>query len=60
MFHIIPNNFLFRYLRQTELCTGNISRLLPIMEHQLSFGVEREVLVDGLGILFGQENARPS
>ena len=34
-----------------------ISRLFAIMEHQLSFGVEREVLVDELEFYFGQENA---
>lgn len=34
-----------------------ISRLFAIMEHQFSFGVEREVLVDELEFYFGQENA---
>lgn len=34
-----------------------ISRLFSIMEHQLSFGVERDVLVDELEFYFNQENA---
>lgn len=34
-----------------------ISRLFAIMEHQLSFGVEREVLVEELEFYFNQENA---
>ena len=58
MFHIIPDNFLSHYLLQTELYTGNVSAaFFAIMEHQFSFGVEREVLVDELEFYFGQENA---
>ena len=58
MFHIIPNNFFVPLSSQNRIVYWEcISRLFAIMEHQLSFGVEREVLVDELEFYFGQENA---
>lgn len=58
MFHIIPNNFFVPLSSPNRNVNWEcISRLFAIMEHQLSFGVEREVLVDELEFYFGQENA---
>jgi hypothetical protein len=58
MFHIIPNNFFVPLSSPNRIVYWEcISRLFAIMEHQLSFGVEREVLVDELEFYFGQENA---
>ena len=52
MFHVIPGNFF------TPLSSPNrivywecICKLFSTMEHQLSFGVERDVLVDELEYL---------
>ena len=58
MFHIIPNNFFVPLSSPNRIVYWEcISRLFAIMEHQFSFGVEREVLVDELEFYFGQENA---
>ena len=58
MFHIIPNNFFVPLSSPNRIVYWEcISRLFAIMEHQLSFGVDREVLVDELEFYFGQENA---
>ncbi|MFR7954275.1 MAG: Wadjet anti-phage system protein JetA family protein [Ruminococcus sp.] len=58
MFHIIPNNLFVPLSSPNRIVYWEcISRLFAIMEHQLSFGVEREVLVDELEFYFGQENA---
>ena len=58
MFHIIPENFFVPLSSPNRLVYWEcISRLFAIMEHQLSFGVEREVLVDELEFYFNQENA---
>ena len=49
MFHIIPENFFVPLSSPNRLVYWEcISRLFAIMEHQLSFGVEREVLVEEL------------
>ena len=55
MFHVIPGNFF------TPLSSPNrivywecIYKLFSTMEHQLSFGVERDVLVDELEYYFDQ------
>ena len=58
MFHIIPDNFFVPLSSPNRIVYWEcISRLFAIMEHQFSFGVEREVLVDELEFYFGQENA---
>lgn len=58
MFHIIPENFFVPLSSPNRLVYWEcISRLFAIMEHQLSFGVEREVLVEELEFYFNQENA---
>ena len=58
MFHIIPNNFFVPLSSPNRIVYWEcISRLFAIMEHQLSFGVERQVLVDELEFYFDQENA---
>ena len=57
MFHIIPNNFFSAILAKPNCVLGMYQPPFAIMEHQLSFGVEREVLVDELEFYFGQENA---
>ena len=47
MFHIIPDNFFVPLSSPNRIVYWEcISRLFAIMEHQFSFGVEREVLVD--------------
>ena len=58
MFHIIPDNFFTPLSSPNRLVYWDcITRLFAIMEHQLSFGVEREILVDELEYYFDQENA---
>ncbi len=58
MFHVIPDNFFVPLSSPNRIVYWEcISRLFSIMEHQLSFGVEREVLVDELEFYFEQENA---
>ena len=58
MFHVIPDNFFVPLSSLNRIVYWEcISRLFSIMEHQLSFGVEREVLVDELEFYFDQENA---
>ncbi len=58
MFHVIPDNFFVPLSSPNRIVYWEcISRLFSIMEHQLSFGVEREILVDELEFYFNQENA---
>ena len=58
MFHVIPGNFFVPLSSPNRIVYWEcISRLFSIMEHQLSFGVEREVLADELEFYFNQENA---
>lgn len=58
MFHVIPGNFFVPLSSPNRIVYWEcISRLFSIMEHQLSFGVERNVLVDELEFYFDQENA---
>ena len=55
MFHVIPGNF-FTPLSSTNRIVywECICKLFSTMEHQLSFGVERDVLVDELEYYFDQ------
>lgn len=58
MFHVIPGNFFVPLSSPNRIVYWEcISRLFSIMEHQLSFGVERQVLADELEFYFDQENA---
>ena len=58
MFHVIPDNFFVPLSSPNRIVYWEcISRLFSIMEHQLSFGVERDVLVEELEFYFDQENA---
>ena len=58
MFRVIPGNFFVPLSSPNRMVYWEcISRLFSIMEHQLSFGVERDVLVDELEFYFNQENA---
>lgn len=58
MFHIIPDNFFVPLSSQNKLVYWEcICKLFTIMNHQLSFGVERDVLVDELQFYFEQANA---
>ena len=58
MFRVIPGNFFVPLSSPNRIVYWEcISRLFSIMEHQLSFGVEREVLADELEFYFNQENA---
>lgn len=55
MFHVIPGNFFTPLSSPNRLVYWEcICKLFSTMEHQLSFGVEREVLVDELEYYFDQ------
>lgn len=58
MFHVLPGNF-FVPLSSTNKTVywECICKLFSVMEHQLSFGIEREVLVDELQYYFEQSQA---
>lgn len=58
MFHIIPDNFFVPLSSPNKIVYWEcICRLFSTMEHQLSFGVERDVLVDELEYYFEQAQA---
>ena len=58
MFHIIPGNFFIPLSSPNRIVYWEcICKLYSTMEHQLSFGVEREVLVDELEYYFEQAQA---
>lgn len=58
MFQIVPENFFVPLSSPNKLVYWEcICKLFSVMEHQLSFGVEREVLADELQFYFEQENA---
>lgn len=58
MFHILPGNFFVPLSSPNRIVYWDcICRLFSVMEHQLSFGVEREVLVDELQYYFEQSVA---
>lgn len=58
MFHIIPENFFVPLSSPNRIVYWEcICKLFSVMEHQLSFGVEREVLADELQYYFEQANA---
>ena len=58
MFHVIPGNFFTPLSSPNRMIYWDcICRLYSVMEHQLSFGVEREVLADELQYYFEQPGA---
>lgn len=58
MFHIIPEDFFVPLSSPNRIVYWEcICKLFSVMEHQLSFGVEREVLADELQYYFEQANA---
>lgn len=58
MFHIIPANFFIPLASPNKIVYWEcICKLFTIMDHQLSFGVEREALADELQYYFEQLNA---
>lgn len=58
MFHILPGNFFVPLSSPNRIVYWDcICRLFSVMENQLSFGVEREVLVDELQYYFEQSAA---
>ena len=55
MFHVIPENFFIPLSSPNRIVYWEcICKLFSTMEHQLSFGVERDVLVDELEYYFEQ------
>ena len=58
MFHIVPENFFVPLSSPNKIVYWEcICKLFSVMEHQLSFGVERDVLVDELQYYFEQVTA---
>ena len=58
MFHILPGNFFVPLSSPNRIVYWEcICKLFSTMEHQLSFGVERDVLVDELEYYFEQTQA---
>ena len=58
MFHILPGNFFVPLSSPNRIVYWEcICKLFSTMEHQLSFGVERDVLVDELDYYFDQTQA---
>ena len=58
MFHIFPGNFFVPLSSPNRIVYWEcICKLFSTMEHQLSFGVERDVLVDELEYYFDQTQA---
>lgn len=58
MFHIIPENFFVPLASPNKIVYWEcICKLFSIMEHQLSFGVERDVLVEELQYYFESANS---
>ena len=58
LFHVIPGNFFVPLSSPNKIVYWEcICRLFSVMDHQLSFGVERDVLADELEYYFEQANA---
>lgn len=58
MFHILPENFFAPLASPGKIAYWEcICKLFNVMDNQLSFGVEREVLVEELQYYFEQANA---
>lgn len=58
MFHVLPDNFFVPLSSPNKTVYWDcICKLFSVMEHQLSFGVERDVLVDELEYYFDQAGA---
>lgn len=58
MFQVLPGNFFVPLSSQNKIVYWEcICRLFSVMQHQLSFGVEREVLADELQYYFDQSMA---
>ncbi len=58
MFHVLPENFFVPLSSPNKTVYWEcICKLFSVMEHQLSFGVEREVLADELQYYFEQSTA---
>lgn len=58
MFHVLPGNFFVPLSSPNRMVYWEcICKLFSVMEHQLSFGVEREVLVEELQYYFEQSAA---
>lgn len=58
MFQVLPGNFFVPLSSQNKTIYWEcICKLFSVMEHQLSFGVERDVLVDELQYYFEQSAA---
>ena len=59
MYSVIPENFFFMPMAAPgrRVYWDCIYRLFPIMDKQLSFGVERDILVDELQYYFEQTQA---
>ena len=58
MFRVLPANFFVPLSSQNKTVYWDcICKLFSVMEHQLSFGVERDVLVDELEYYFDQSAA---
>ena len=58
MFQVLPGNFFVPLSSPNKIVYWEcICKLFSVMEHQLSFGVEREVLVDELQYYFEQSAA---
>lgn len=58
MFHVISDNFFVPLASPNKIIYWEcITKLFSIMNHQLSFGVERDVLVSELQYYFEQEQA---
>lgn len=58
MFQVLPGNFFVPLSSQNKIVYWEcICKLFSVMEHQLSFGVERDVLVDELQYYFEQSAA---
>lgn len=58
MFHIVPDNFFVPLASPNKIVYWEcLCKLFSVMEHQLSFGVDREVLADELQFYFDQATA---
>ena len=58
MFHILPDNFFAPLAAPGKIAYWEcICKLFNVMDHQLSFGVERDVLVEELQYYFKASQA---
>ena len=59
MFHVLPGNFFVSLASPNRTVYWEcICKLFSVMDYQLSFGIEREVVVDELQYYFEQEAVR--